>query len=141
MKRFWDMLYLYTLEKSCIWTTLVWGVSITILQPISANSPLLRGMFLMNEVFAWTSIPSDYFWGLATSIPAIVQLFCLNDNSHPRLRAICSIHCAAIFMFVAILIGRANWKSTGIAMYAGIAFAQLAIYSQLTHARYRDEAK
>ena len=135
----WAGLICYTLEKSCAWTAFWWGVWVLICQPLAANIPMMRGMYLMNEVFSWTHIRSDWIWGLGTALPAFVQLYFIERDKRPGLRAHLSLHLAAVFIFISILLTAANWRNTGLIMYGSLAFSELACYAQLVQRRKWNE--
>ena len=137
---FWKELVDYSLERSCAGTAFMWGLWVLLWKPISSGSPMVAGLHLMDEVFGWLPFSSDFAWGALTILPALLHIRFIIADTDQKVRGHLALFKAAVFLFITLLIGMANWRTTGIAMYGGLAVAEFACYAQLVHRRHRHAA-
>ena len=122
----------YDLERDCAFTSLAWGIWVTVLQPISSSNPSVRGLRLLNDVFSWLPFPSDIAWGILLIIPAVTQFAYMTKPHKLRIR-ICSMWMQAlVFLSIVYLLAVDNWRTTGIPIYGALAIGQIIRYMQLS---------
>ena len=131
----WREIMSYNLERSCATTTLAWGLVVLFFHPISSASPMMRGFYLADAVFAWLPFSSDYAWAAFTVIPAAIQIHLIASESEGRCRGFMAMIQATAFMAVAFFLLAANLRNTGTAMYLGVTVGHFASYMQLAYRR------
>lgn len=103
--------------------------------PVSSGAPTVRGLHLMNEVFRFLPIKSDYVWGPLFFVPAVTQLTLLTLGVM-RFRARLATFQAMMFAFMTLLLAMVNIGTTGIGPYSMLAIGNLFVMAQLIQQKH-----